>query len=125
MGTEALVTDRIADGAEFLKQLNETIPITVALWIKLADARSWYLYVASEQFEDGKFIEGYHEVFRILGTGPTDGLDPISVRLIRASDPIAVDALKFRESSVARRPKELDRTWIGDVAIDGAVVYPK
>lgn len=125
MGPEVLVNDRIADGAEFLKQLNETIPVAVAMWIKLADARSWYLYVASEKFENCDPREGYREVFRILGTGPTDGIEPFSVRLIGASDPIAVDALKFRESRVARRPKELDRTWIGDVGIDGAVVYPK
>ena len=48
MGEELLVNERIDAGAEFLRDFNDYVPVSVACWVIPADSDNLFLYIASD-----------------------------------------------------------------------------
>lgn len=125
MGEELLVNERIDAGAEFVRDLNEYVSVSVACWVIPADSDNVFLYIASDQINDSNVDVAYGEVLRRLGRKKSPWLDPFQVKLVNSSDPVARDAIQIRDRYPAPLPTRFGGSSIGGISIDGAYIYPR
>lgn len=125
MGQELLVGDRIAAGAEFIQDFNGYVPVSVACWIIPAESDNVFLYIASDQIDDGNIDIAYGEVLRRLRGKHREWLDPFQVKLVNSSDPVARDAIRIRDRYPATTPTRYQGSSIGKLSIDDAYIYPR
>jgi hypothetical protein len=123
MGQELLVTEQIEAGADFLRDFNDYVPVSVACWLRPAESDSVFLYVASDEIDYGNMGVAYGEVLRRLGAKRSQWLDPFQVRLLNSSDPIARDAMQIRDRYPAKMPTRYNGSSIGGMGIEGAYIY--
>ena len=124
MGEELLVNEQIDAGADFVRDFNDYVPVSVACWVVPADSENEFLYIASDDIDDTNFDVAYGEVLRRLRGKRSQWLDPFQIKLINSSDPIAQDALRIRDRYPARLATRYGGTSIGGTSIDGAYIYP-
>ena len=125
MGQEFLVIEQIDAGADFLRQFNDYAPISVACWVKPADSDNLFLYIASDEIDDGNIGVAYGEVLRRLHASGSQWLDPFQIKLVNSSHPIARDAIAVRDRRfVPQIPTRYNASSLGGLAIDGAYIYP-
>jgi hypothetical protein len=124
MGHELLVTEQIEAGADFLRDFNDYVPISVACWLNPAGSDNLFLYIASDEIDDSNIDVAYGEVLRILGAKRSQWLDPFQVKLLNSSDPIASDAIQIRDRYPAKIPTRYHGSSIGGASIEGAYIYP-
>ena len=101
MDSELLVTEQIDAGAEFVRDFNDYVPVSVACWVIPAESDNVFLYIASDAIDDSNFDVAYGEVLRKLRGKTRRGLDPFQVKLVNTSHPIAQDAIKVRDRDPA------------------------
>jgi hypothetical protein len=120
-----LAIEQIDSGARFLAEVEKKIPVIAAFWLKASEEGWWYFYVASDEFNDKSFDEGYAEVLRVAREMGDPNFDPFRVNLIRASHPLAkaaLDRLKlFPGSRIATR---LRQTTFGGAGAEEVYIYP-
>lgn len=124
MDQEPLVTEQIDAGAKFLAEFEKKIPVMAAFWLKASEESSWYLYVASDDFNHGDLRVGYGEVLRIAGELRDPNFDPFQVKLIKPSDPLAKAALEHLQRFAGRKSIRLRRRTFGEIGVDDVYIYP-
>jgi hypothetical protein len=124
MAEKLLVTEQIDAGAEFVRDFNDYIPVSVALWVVPADSGHAFLYLASDDIDDNNFDVAYGEVLRKLSGKRSQWLDPFQVKLVNSSDPIAQDAMKIRERYRAPLITRYGGSSLGGTSIDDVCIYP-
>lgn len=113
-------------GAEVVAKFHTHKPVAVAFWAKEQDRALWSLFIASNEVTSESNTEDYTTLIRLT----RDDLDlfaiAMRVMLIPGGSRMARDAM-----ALARRGKGrsagvivIDDSPLGDVAIDGALLYP-
>jgi hypothetical protein len=124
MDQELLVNEQIAAGATFIRDLNDGIAVSVACWVKPAESYSQYLYIASDDINDANIRDAYGEVARRYQNSRSPWLDLFQIKLINSSDPIARDAMAYRDRFPTTVGMRYPGTSIGGLGIDEAYIYP-
>ena len=128
MDQSPLVNEETEAGAEFVEQFDKKMPVKVAFWLKPSAAGQWYLYIASDQIDEQSLDRGYREVLRLANQSPSPYLEPLRVKLIPSSDPLALAALEFHRRFPYRGPTRLGRRLeletFGGSSVDGVFLYP-
>lgn len=124
MGEELLVNEQIDAGADFVRDFNDYVPISVACWIIPAESDNVYLYIASDNIDDANFDVAYGEVLRKLSGKRSHWLDPFQIKLVNTSHPVAQDAIRIRDRYPASLLTRYGSSSIGGMSIDGACIYP-
>lgn len=124
MGEELLVNEQIDAGADFVRDFNDYVHVSVACWVIPADSDNLFLYIASDDINDNNFDVAYGEVAQRLSGKKSQWLDPFQIKLVNSSDPIARDAIQVRDRYPAPAPTRYGGSSIGGTSIDGAYIYP-
>jgi len=124
MGQDLLVDEQIDAGHEFVRDFNGYASVSVAFWINPTESDDWFLYVASDEIDDGNLDVAYGEVLRKMSHNPSQWLDPFRVKLLNSSDQIAREAIEIRDRYPAPIPTRYNGSSIGGISIDGAYIYP-
>lgn len=122
MDPKVLVTEQVDAGAEFIAELDKTLPLRAAFWMKPADGK-WMLFTVIDNVEEHPG-RGYGEVLRAANAIGNPYLDPFQVKLVSAKDPVCQDVLAMHRRYPGRFPINLNETMIGGRTIDGAYLYP-
>lgn len=125
MGGELLVNEQIDAGAEFVRDLNDFVPVAVAFWIIPSESNDVFLYVASDDIDDHNFDVVYGEVLRKLSGSRNQWLDPFQIKVLNSSDPIAQDAMRIRDRYPALVATRYGGSSLGGTSIDRAYIYPR
>lgn len=124
MGEELLVNEQIDAGAEFVRDFNDYVPVSVAFWVAAADSDDVYLYIASDDIDDSNFDVAYGEVLRRLSGKRSQWLDPFQIKLVNSTDPVAQDAISIRDRYPAPLVTRYGGSSIGGMSIHCARIYP-
>lgn len=124
MDQGVLVIERIAAGAEFVRELNDQIPVSVACWVIPAESDNQFLYIASDDIDDANIRESYREAACAYQAARSPWLDLFQIKLINTSDPIAQDAIEFRDQFGSTVGTYFRGSSIGGIGIDRAYIYP-
>ncbi|MGA2702755.1 MAG: hypothetical protein ABSH35_16890 [Isosphaeraceae bacterium] len=119
-----LVIEQIDAGARFLAEFEKKIPVMAAFWLKASEEGSWYLYVASDEFNYNNLDVGYREVLRLAGELRDPNFDPFQVKLIKPGHPLAKAALDVLQRFPGRMATRLHRRNFGGVSVDEVYIYP-
>lgn len=125
MDQDLLVVEQIDAGADFVRDFNDYVSVSVVCWVQPAESDNLFLYVASDEIDDSNIDVAYGEVLRRLSGKRSQWLDPFQIKLINSSDPIARDAIQIRDRYSARLPARHRGSSIGGLSIDGAYIYPR
>lgn len=113
-------------GAEVIAIFQSHKPVAVAFWAKEQDRALWNLYIATSDSTPEPKTADYTELIRL--TRHDIDLFEIALRVILIS---GSSKMAKAASYLARRGKgrsndliEFDNSPLGDVAIDGAFLYP-
>ena len=120
----SLVSEETEAGAEFISRFDTVIPVKVAFWLNPTEAGRWYLYIASEEFDDQNLEPGYREVLRQAKEHPNFYVDPFRVRLIPARDPRALAAVDIQHMFPSKLPTRIGAGAFGGTSVDGVFIYP-
>ncbi|NLX99304.1 MAG: hypothetical protein GXY83_24470 [Rhodopirellula sp.] len=104
MDQDLLVVEQIDAGADFVRDFNDYVSVSVVCWVQPAESDNLFLYVASDEIDDSNIDVAYGEVLRRLSGKRSQWLDPFQIKLINSSDPIARDAIQIRDRYSARLP---------------------
>jgi len=124
MGDELLVDEQVDAGADFVRDFNDYVPVSVACWVIPADSDDAVLYIASDDIDDSNFDVAYGQVLRKLSGKRSHWLDPFQIKLVNTSDPIAQDAIEIRDRYPAPLVTRYGGSSLGGMSIDGACIYP-
>ncbi len=124
MGEEILVNEQIDAGADFVRDFNDYVPVSVACWVIPAESDNVFLYIASDGIDDNNFDVAYGEVLRKLSGKKSQWLDPFQIKLVNSSDPIAHDAIEIRNRYPASLATRYGGSSIGGMSINRAYIYP-
>lgn len=123
MAQDLLVNDgQIEAGADFIRAFDDAYSVSAACWIKPQDTERLKLFVASDDIDGHNIFDAYGDLFKTLK--PNEWLDPLQIKLVNTSDPIARDAIKHRDARSANIPMWFNGTYFGGMGIDGAYIYP-
>src|ERR1700694_4570599 len=95
MDTESLVENLIDDGQKLVEEvLQRGFPVTAAFWLKASEDDRWYFYIVSPVVDDEGLAQGYRRLHPLVRRVPEPlGIDPLEIKLIGPSNPIAQDVL--------------------------------
>lgn len=119
-----MVHERIDAGRDFVSDFDDYVTVSVAFWLVPANSDNVYLYIASDDLNDGNIRAAYGEVLRRLHAKSSPWLNPFHVKLVSSSDPVACEAMKIRDRYPATVPTRYQGSSIGGLSIDGAYIYP-
>jgi hypothetical protein len=126
--TLTLVKEMVEDGRRIVVQLpKDGFEVTAAFWLKAAEDEQWYFYIVSPVAERERLNEAYQQLYTLIRRMPApQWIDPLEVRLIGPSNPIARDVLAIH--SRAAGPKVSPIHWggrmLGNVSVESAYLYP-
>ena len=128
MDTTTLVKELVEDGRRIVEQLPRVgFEVTAAFWLKKAEDGQWYFYIASPAAESERRNVAYSRLFTLIRRmPPPHWIDPLEVRLIGTSNPIARDVLAVHDRAPAPNgsPIRWGGTVLGNVHVEGAYLYP-
>ena len=128
MDRTTLVSDLTEDGKRIVEQLPQSgFEVTAAFWLKKAEDGQWYFYVVSPLAENEKLSHAYSRLFTLIRQMPEPHwIDPLEVRLIGPSHPIAKDVFAIHNSASGAKglPIRWGGTQLGNVSVEGAYIYP-
>lgn len=104
MDTGMLVAEQFAAGIRFVSELEKTIPIVAAYWLKEEEDSEWHLFVASDRFNDGRVGKAYEEVLRIARAMTNRCFSPFQVKLVGLNEPTAQAIVKYYANHPPRIP---------------------
>jgi hypothetical protein len=118
-----LVKEQIDAGGRFLAELEKTVPVAAAFWLRRQDQDSFNFYVASDRFEHGDRDVARGEAFRVAWELRDPELDSLYMRLIKPSDPLVRAALDYQRLYPGKAIRLRDRVF-GAMGIDEVYIYP-
>lgn len=124
MGEELLVIEQIDAGADFVRDFSEHFPVSVACWVVPAESDNLFLYIGSDNIDDGNIDVAYREVLQRLRGRRNQWLDPFQIKLVNSCDPIARDAIQIRDRYPGKTPTRYHGSSMGGMSIQGAYIYP-
>jgi hypothetical protein len=126
--TNTLVDGLIEDGRRILDELPQGgFEVTAAFWLKAAEDGQWYFYIVSPVAERERMNDAYRRLYTLIRRMPEPlWLDPLEVKLIGPSNPIARDVLAIhqRVPGPTVGPIRWGGRQLGNVSVDGAYLYP-
>jgi hypothetical protein len=126
--TTTLVSELIEDGKRIVEQLpHDGFEVTAAFWLKAAEDGQWYFYIVSPVAERERLNDAYRRLYTLIRRMPElRWIDPLEVKLIGPSNPIARDVLAIHNRPPG--PKMGPIHWggrvLGNVRVEGAYLYP-
>jgi hypothetical protein len=124
MDQSSLVTDETDAGADLVRRLNRIVPVQAAFWLKESEDGPWYLYVASDRFDYQDLRRSYGEMLEVFEQMPTTCLDPLQVKLVPTSDPLAQAALDINRRYPVKMPTRFGGAKFGGMGVEGVYIYP-
>ncbi len=124
MDQRTLVIEQIDAGRKFLAQLDKYLPVVAAFWLKASTEGSWYLFVASEKFNDGPVGEFYGDVSRAVQEVNDPHLNQFRVNLIGTDDPRTRAALDIHRRFAEGIPAHFRDCQFGRESVEEVYVYP-
>lgn len=118
-----LVSQMIDAGARFVQEFAKAMPVQAAFWLKADEDSPWYLYLASDQITDGTWA-AYGEVVRIWSTMPDPWLDPLQIKVLGASDPLAQSVIDVQSTYPSKMPSRYHGLRLGGSMMDEIFIYP-
>ncbi len=124
MAQELLVAEQIEAGKKFVRDFCDYATVSAAFWVNPPDSEEWYLYIAFDGNGGTSIRNAYEEVIKRLGSLRNPWLDPFRIKLVKTADPVAQDAIEFRDYYSVDYPIPYNRSSLGGMSIDGAYIYP-
>ena len=128
MDTDTLVENFLDDGQKLVAELPQRgFEVMAAFWIQPSWDGKWYFYVVSPLVDAEGITQAYRRLHPLVRARPQPvWIDPLKIRLIGPSDPLARDVLAAlgRLTVNGDRPIRWSGTWLGNLSIDGAYLYP-
>jgi len=120
-----LVTEQIDAGAAFILDFDKYKPVKAAFWLKENEDSFWYLYITSDQIDDTNITLAYREVIRIGLQMNDPNFDPLRVKVIGGSDPIAQDVVTMQSAYPGTKiPIRRRRVRVGRMYVNEIYIYP-
>src|SRR2546421_12410210 len=104
MDQGSLVMERGDATNQFLENLEKSIRVVVAFWLKEREDGRGSFYIASDQFNRGRLGGAYGEVLRIAKEIKDLPFDPFQVKLVGLGEPTAQAALEFYKTHPSKIP---------------------
>jgi hypothetical protein len=98
--------------------------VSIAFWLKQSEDSQPYLYIASHDLDSANIPDGYGELIRLAKDMQNPSLSPFQVKLIPASNPLAIDALAIQQRYPARIATMYRGASLRGLSIDWAYIYP-
>lgn len=128
MDQGTLVELQLENGQRLIDRLREKGgAVKGAGWVKECDGGQWYLYLATPLVgEDGAVRPAYRKVNEVVQQLRRQGvdIDPLEIKLIALSDPVANAIAAVRDRFPAERPMWLRGQRLGELEIEEAFIYP-
>ena len=127
MDTTALVTEMIEDGKRIVEQLGQNgFELAAALWLKDTENSRWYFYVVTPAYDTEGSFAAYGRLDTAMGPLELNWIDPLEIRVIGPTNPIARDVLAIYASAPAGKvnPTRWGGTRLGNMSVDGVYLYP-
>ena len=127
MDTSTLVSDLINDGQRIVDHVpNEGFEITAAFWLRRAEDGLWYFYIVSPVAESEPLNHAYTRVITIIRKMPgPHWIDPLEIRLIGPSNPIAKSVLELYDPfHPMTLPVRVAHKQLGSMRVEEAYLYP-
>jgi hypothetical protein len=118
-----LVERQINDGLWLIQELHrDGFDVTAAFWLRDSEDSPWALYIASKEVDRKGIAAAYRVILETFNRRPDPWISPFDVKLIRPSDPLTQDVLKFRrpESMI---PARYHGSRLGKLSIEEAYIY--
>src|SRR5688572_23132200 len=126
MDTDVLVESKIEDGDALIRQLiRDQFEVRVAFWVKRTEEGLWYLYLASSSDSAEKLNEAYRIVYEALTKIPECSVLPSEIKVITGTDPIAREAVAWRDRNPSREPKRFHGKRLGNLTTEELCIYPR
>ena len=119
-----LVNEEIEDGETLARAFDAYASVKIAFWVKSSDEDQRYLYLASDEINDGNFDVAYGEVIRLTNALGLLHLDPFRVKVVSGNDPLAAAALKLSSSYPGKIANRYGGRIFGGMDVDDVYVYP-
>lgn len=117
-----LVTEQIDAGTRFLAELEKTMTVAAAFWLKRQD-QDWYFYVAPDRSRDDSRGVAAGEVLRVALAMKDPNLGYLEVRTLDPDEPLAKSALDYQRLYPGKAIRLRDRVF-GNMGIDEVYIYP-
>ena len=125
MDKEPLVEQKVQDGRRLLMELErEGFDVTVAFWARTGENNKWRLYIASKAADTIGLAGAYRVVNGALQHLLNPSVTTSDIKVIRVSDPMAVDALATRARHTGAEVIGYSGPRLGDTPVDQAYIYP-
>jgi hypothetical protein len=128
MDKDTLVENRINYGRLLVEELPQRgFPVAAGFWLKPTVDGKWRFYLVSSAVDAEGLTEAYGQLHPVVRAMPQPfWIDPLEIKLIGPSNPIARDAIAYLSSASAPRlaPVPWGGTRLGDVIVDEAYLYP-
>ncbi len=128
MDTETLVANLVDDGQKLVEEVSQRgFHVTAAFWLKASEDDRWYFYIVSPTVDDEGLAQAYRRLHPLVRGVPEPlWIDPLEIKLIGPSNPIAQDVLAIYRH--ARGPRVSPIRWggkrLGNVSVEGTYLYP-
>lgn len=126
MDTDTLVENQIEEGRRYLAQLRRnSFDVTAAFWVKTSEEGRWYLYIASNLFDEKRAANAYRAAYGILHAMEPAWFSMSEIKLVSPNNPIVRDAIAARDRRTGRIPAQYHGMTLGNLSIEEAYIYPQ
>lgn len=128
MATGTLVDRLLDDGQKLAEALAKRgFSVDAALWLQSSENEKWYFYVVSPLVDAEGLSKAYgrlHSATR--GMAKAFWIDPLEIRLIGPTDPIAKQVLEIckRYPPPVASPIRWRGKTLGNMSVEQAYIYP-
>lgn len=119
-----LVIEETDAGADLVRRFDKYATVKAAFWAKASEENRWYLYIASDQFDDTHLDTAYGEVLRLAAQMASPHLDPFQVKLVTTSDPLARAAMDVHRRYAGNMATQFGGKNFGGLSVEGVYIYP-
>jgi hypothetical protein len=119
-----LVIDKINAWAEFVRRVDQHIPVRAAFWFKSTEDYQGFLYIASEKIDRDGTAAAYGDVIRVAKEMDEFYVDPMRVKLIGVENPLARGVLDIYSVRPVKRPVQADTPVLGGRSVEELYLYP-
>jgi len=118
-----LVMQQIEAGEKFIQEFAKCMPLRAAFWLKDAEEKEWYLYVASDQIKDSTG-PAYGEVARITAGMRGPWFNGLEVKVIGADKPLAKAVVELQQKYKPNEPNRYRTLPLGGMYVEEIYIYP-
>ncbi len=128
MDTDTLVGNLIEDGKKLVSELPQGgFPVATAFWLKASYDGKWDFYIVSPVVDTEGIAKAYRLLHPLVRARPQPTwIDPLKIKLIGPSNPIAQDALAIpgRTPGPSACPIRWGGKKLGNLSVEEVLLYP-